>query len=181
MSIDERWIVTLKGKAYPLWAGVLDAATKAGLKTLTVQVLQYPTADNGQLAVVEATGTFDDGRVFTDIGDCSPQSTSAHLAAASLRIASTRAKGRALRDALNVGQTMFEELGDSDEAEHEPSRPRPEPARAAAAAPESNGKSGALACETCGKALTQGQAEMSKRALGGRLLCPQHQREEAQR
>src|SRR5712692_4521049 len=43
-----------------------------------------------------------------------PASTSPQLAVASLRLASTRAKGRVLRDSINVGQTMFEELPDLD-------------------------------------------------------------------
>lgn len=114
MAIDPKFIVNLKGKDFPLWAGVLDAATKAGLKALTTTIVQIPTAENGHLAVVTARAEFEDGRVFEDVGDCSPGSTTPHLAAAALRLASTRAKGRALRDSINVGQTMFEELPDGE-------------------------------------------------------------------
>jgi hypothetical protein len=112
MSIDARFIVTLKNREYPIYAGVLDAATKAGLRSLRTTVVQIPSPENSHLAVVMARAEFEDGRVFEDVGDCSPASTSPHLAAASLRLASTRAKGRVLRDSINVGQTMFEELPD---------------------------------------------------------------------
>src|SRR5436190_23078766 len=124
ISIDPRFIVQLKGKEYPLFAGVLDAATRAGLKSLTTRIVQIPTPENGNLAVVMARAEFEDGRVFEDVGDCSPASTSQQLAAALLRLASTRAKGRVLRDSINVGQTLLEELPDLDlEVGHEaPSR-----------------------------------------------------------
>ena len=115
MSISKEFIVNLRGKEYPVFAGVLDAATKAGLRSLTTRVVQIPAPENGHLAVVVARAEFEDGRVFEDVGDCSPASTSPQLAAAALRLASTRAKGRVLRDAINVGQTMFEELPDLDE------------------------------------------------------------------
>lgn len=122
MAIKPEFIVRLKQKDYPLWAGVLDAATEAGLKSLVTTVIQIPSPENGNLAVVMARAEFADGRVFEDVGDCSPQSTSPHLAAAALRLASTRAKGRALRDSINVGQTMFEELPDGKVDEEETPR-----------------------------------------------------------
>src|SRR5207248_2733402 len=100
-------VVTLKGRDYPLYAGALDSATKAGLKSLTTRIVQIPSPENGNMAVVMARAEFEDGRVFEDVGDCSPASTSPQLAAASLRLASTRAKGRVLRDAVNVAQTLL--------------------------------------------------------------------------
>jgi hypothetical protein len=112
MNISKEFIVSLRGREYPLFAGVLDAATKAGLRSLRTTVLQIPSSENGHLAVVMARAEFEDGRVFEDVGDCSPASTSPQLAAASLRLASTRAKGRVLRDSINVGQTLLEELPD---------------------------------------------------------------------
>src|SRR5439155_17968333 len=127
MSIDPKFIVTLRNRDYPLFAGVLDAATKAGLRSLRTTVLQIPSSENGHLAVVMARAEFEDGRVFEDVGDCSPASTSPQLAAASLRLAPTRAEGRVLRDSINVGQTMFEELPDLDE--EVVARPEAAPAR----------------------------------------------------
>jgi hypothetical protein len=115
MAISKEFVVNLKGKEYPLFAGVLDAAHKAGLRSLTTELIQIPSAENGHMAIVKARAEFEDGRVFEDLGDCSPASTSPMLAAASIRLASTRAKGRVLRDAVNVGQTLLEELPDLDD------------------------------------------------------------------
>jgi hypothetical protein len=131
--VEKKHIVSLKGKEYVLWAGLLDAATKTGLRSLTTTVLQIPTADNGNLAVVMARAEFEDGRVFEDVGDCSPASTTPQLASAAIRLASTRAKGRCLRDATNIGMTMYEELP-NNEGEGEPNAaaappPKNQPAR----------------------------------------------------
>lgn len=139
MAISKEFIVNLKGREYPVWAGVLNEAHKVGLVTLTTELVQMPHLDNGETAVVKATATFADGKVFSDYGDCSPRSTSPMLAAACIRLASTRAKGRVLRDAVNVGQTLLEELADTDDTP-EPARPRErqqQPARTPAKAPAS--------------------------------------------
>jgi hypothetical protein len=178
--ISKEFIVNLRGKEYPLWAGVLDAATRAGLKSLTTKVIQIPSADNGQLAVVMATAVFDDGRVFEDVGDCSPQSTAPHLAAAALRLASTRAKGRCLRDAINVGQTMFEELPD-DERVEKPNWKAQEPGTRPSDAPRGGppvtaGEGTQNRCYDCGADLTQGQVKLGI-ATYGLPLCPTHQRD----
>lgn len=178
MAIDPRFIVSLKGRDYPTWPGILDAATRSGLKSLTTQIVQIPTPENGNLAVVMARAEFDDGRVFEDIGDCSPASTSQQLASALLRLASTRAKGRVLRDSVNVGQTLLEELPDLDDAPPAPARPAPR------AQPQAgNGRQqaiqegGMMVCSKCPnpKALTKGQYEVSLRAYGS-PLCPDHQK-----
>jgi hypothetical protein len=163
LKIDPQFIITLKGKSCPLFAGILDVATKAGLQSLRTTVLQVPTPESGQLAVVMARAEFGDGRVFEDVGDCSPASTSPQLAAASLRLASTRAKGRVLRDAINVGQTMFEELPDLDAGGDQDTT-------AAALLPKSNGSHG-LDCVTCSRELTHGQATFSRKTYG-KPLCP---------
>src|SRR6266481_4015663 len=118
------------GKDFVVWAGLLDAATKAGLVSCDVNLLQHPDAANGQLAIAQATVTFADGRHFTEIGDAGPGNCTAMIAPHSCRMAGTRAKGRALRDALNIAETMFEELG----PDPEPGPAAPKAARAAAKA-----------------------------------------------
>jgi hypothetical protein len=186
VPIAKEFIVNLKGKEYPLFAGVLDAAHKAGLRSLTTQLIQIPSAENGMTAIVSARAEFEGGRVFEDVGDCSPASTSPMLAAASIRLASTRAKGRVLRDAVNVGQTLLEELPDMDAA--------PEPARGRQAAPQaqqqqsrtdtrtipapiaqSEAAANGMTCADCNKPLTKGQYDVSFRAYG-HGLCPNHQK-----
>jgi hypothetical protein len=50
-----------------------------------------------------------------DIGDANPFNCNAKVAKHLLRMASTRAKARALRDMDDIGMTCLEELGDLDE------------------------------------------------------------------
>jgi hypothetical protein len=52
---------------------------------------------------------------FTGIGDASPSNVTRMIAPHLIRMAETRSKARALRDAVNVGVTALEELGDLDE------------------------------------------------------------------
>lgn len=177
MSFDKQWVVNLKGKDYVVYAGVLDAATKAGLKSLTTRVIQIPTPENGHMAVVMARAEFEDGRVFEDVGDASPATCSAHIAAAALRMASTRGKGRVLRDAINLVQTLFEELPDLNGHTEEYAGPAAAPSRAqgTSAPPASNGGTLVCSAEGCGALLTKGQYEISMRKLG-EARCPAHQK-----
>lgn len=114
-SIDPKYYVSLKGKPYPVFAGVLDAATEDGIKSLTTELVQIPTPDNGHMAIVKARLEFEDGRIFEDYGDASPANCSAQIATAAIRMASTRAKGRVLRDGINLGETLREELPDDSQ------------------------------------------------------------------
>jgi hypothetical protein len=191
--MDTKFIVNLSGRDYCLYAGILGEAHERGLQAIETELIQIPGADNDYVAIVKATVRMKDGSVFADYGDSSPRNTSSRIATALIRMASTRAKGRALRDAINVGQTMLEELpdledGDAHEAMSRPSvagptvayRPEPHPRSVVAEAPssmpggraEANGD-GKLVCSnpTCGKALTKGQQEVSVRAYG-QPLCP---------
>ncbi|HEV8177676.1 MAG TPA: hypothetical protein VGP44_08315 [Gemmatimonadales bacterium] len=180
--IDPKWIVSLKGRDYPLYAGILDAATEADLLSLTTRIVQIPTDENGNMAVVMARAEFKDGRVFEDVGDASPQSVASHLVGALLRLASTRAKGRVLRDSINVGQTMFEELPDLNNA----GAMDPQPGTRDPGVVDSsgdrrvNGDDEALICQGCGKPLTLGQSQVSTRSYGT-PLCPTCQKQRAGR
>lgn len=180
MPIKPEFYVNLKGKQYALYAGVLDCATNNGLRSLTTELIQIPADENGHMAVVKARVEMEDGRVFEDYGDCSPQNTSAMIATAAIRMASTRAKGRALRDAINLGETLREELPDTEFEESD--RPRqPAPTRAqGTSAPSSSNGGGTAACEECGTILTTGQAKLSQQKYQ-KNLCPSHQRAGAER
>jgi len=120
--VDPKHVVNLSGKDYPLYQGILSEAHERGLQSIKVDLAQIPTADNDHTAICRATVTMKDGSRFQDWGDASPKNTSARIATALIRMASTRAKGRALRDAINVGQTMLEELGDLEEDGGKPAR-----------------------------------------------------------
>lgn len=115
-QIDPQYLVPMKGgKMHPTYPGVLAAAMANGLREMTVKLLQAPTEENGWLAISEATAVFTaaDGRdrVFTEIGDADGHNTGPHIAPHRVRMSATRAKGRALRDALGLGVALAEEMG----------------------------------------------------------------------
>lgn len=173
--VDPQFYVSLKGKSYPVWAGVLDAATRSGLRSLTVKVVQIPAPENGHLAVVSATAVFEDGRVFEDVGDCSPQSTTPQLASAALRLASTRAKGRVLRDAINVGDPEDEEPAAGDRKPAQPVQQRSGPNGPNQAQNASAGARDAatalLCCRKHAVPLQEVEYEQSMHRFG-KPLCP---------
>lgn len=108
--MDSRFIVTRQGKQFCLYAGLLDEAHRQGLARITTTLLQAPADANGQTAIVAAEVTTDKG-TFGGIGDAGPASVARPMIPHLIRLAETRAKARALRDAVNVGVTAFEELG----------------------------------------------------------------------
>lgn len=112
--IEERYVVTLNGKRYPLYAGVLAEAFRKGLDEIETELVQAPSEANGNVAIVRATVRMPEGKRFSEYGDASPQNVPPRLVGALIRMAATRAKGRALRDAVNCGETLLEELPDHD-------------------------------------------------------------------
>ena len=115
--------ITRHGKQFVLYAGLLDAAHKRGLKSIDTELLQIPDAANGDVAIVKATVELEDGRKFSGIGDASPANVGRAIALHAIRQSETRAKARALRDAVNVGATALEELSE-DDGQDAPSAPR---------------------------------------------------------
>ena len=115
--MKKEFVVNRQGKDFVLYAGLLDQAHREGLKRLHTQLLQAPNDENGNLAIVYAEVETEKG-VFSGLGDASPQSVSRMIAPHLLRMAETRAKARALRDAINVGTTALEELGDEIDEMH---------------------------------------------------------------
>jgi hypothetical protein len=122
-------------------------------------LLQLPTEDNGYVAICAATVTTErDGveRTFTGIGDAAPNNVAPAMRNCLLRMAETRAKARALRDAINVGGCSFEELGEEDGADRGYQAPRPprtstrQPARSGAPSTASTrSTSPAAPCPEC--------------------------------
>ena len=114
-KLDDRFMTNIKGKDFVLYAGVLDLATQKGLVKLEVSILQFPTKENGNEAICRAVAESGNGQIFSDIGDANPQNCHAMIVKHLIRMASTRAKGRALRDMCNIGIACLEELADFDD------------------------------------------------------------------
>lgn len=115
IRINPQFIKNLQGKDFVLYSGLLDLAHQKGLIKLDVEIIQHPNADNGNEAVCRAVAETRSGEMYTDIGDASNKNTNRNIANHILRMASTRAKARALRDLTNIGMTCFEELTDLDD------------------------------------------------------------------
>jgi hypothetical protein len=114
--VRDEFMITRQGKQYVLFAGLLDEAHSLGLKGIDTDLIQIPDESNGNVAIVKATAEMDDERRFSGIGDASPDNVGRNIAPHLIRMAETRAKARALRDAVNVGATAMEELSDGDDA-----------------------------------------------------------------
>jgi hypothetical protein len=114
--VRDEFMITRQGKQYVLFAGLLDEAHSLGLKGIDTDLIQIPDESNGNVAIVKATAEMDDERRFSGLGDASPENVGRNIAPHLIRMAETRAKARALRDAVNVGATAMEELSDGDDA-----------------------------------------------------------------
>lgn len=112
--VKREFIVERQGRSFVLYAGLLDMAHSQGLRAIRTTLLQVPSEENGQTAIVHAQVETDRGK-FSGIGDASPANVARGMLTCIIRLAETRAKARALRDAVNVGVTAFEELGEADE------------------------------------------------------------------
>src|SRR5918999_3557531 len=112
----DEFMITRQGKQYVLFAGLLDEAHSRGLRGIDTELIQVPDDANGHVAIVKATAEMEDGRHFSGIGDASPENVGRNIVPHLIRMAETRAKARALRDAVNVGATALEELSDGDDA-----------------------------------------------------------------
>lgn len=113
-------MIERSGRRFVLYAGLLEEAHTRGLKSIETELLQVPNAENGEVAIVRAVVRTEEGK-FSGIGDASPGNVGRAIVPHSIRMAETRAKARALRDAINVGVTALEEL-DGEPEEFVPAR-----------------------------------------------------------
>lgn len=121
--MKKEFIVERSGKNFVLYAGLLDEAHAQGLKAINTSLLQVPGEENGRVAIVQATVTTEKG-VFQGLGDAAPENVARPMVTCLIRMAETRAKARALRDAVNVGVVALEELGEDAEEAEEAQRSR---------------------------------------------------------
>jgi hypothetical protein len=104
-----------------LYIGLLSRAHEEGLIRIRTQLVQVPTDENGRIAIAKALVVTKKGH-FEGVGDASPENVNSFIAPHLIRVAETRAKARALRDAVNIGVVSFEELN-GDGIPDEPAGP----------------------------------------------------------
>ncbi len=86
--LDERWITKIEGKEFVKYPGLLDLAHQHGISSIEVDIVQMPTAENGNFAECRATVMSKIGETFTDIGDATPANGKARVASHLLGMAS---------------------------------------------------------------------------------------------
>ena len=91
------------------YAELLKLAHDEGLKSIATELVLQPSEQNGRLAIVKASVETERGH-YEGLGDADPGNVDDFLVPHLIRVAETRAKARALRDAVNVGVVSLEEL-----------------------------------------------------------------------
>ena len=136
-KLNKDFIMSIDGKDFVTYQGLLDLAHQKGLSRIEVEIVQFPSMDNEHVVIARAVAETNDGGLFSDYGDASPANCNGRVARHMIRMASTRAKARVLRDLTNVGMTALEELADiPDQASSRQSgrRYKPDPAQGQAQA-----------------------------------------------
>lgn len=113
--LKPEWLVERQGKQAVLYAGLLSLGHDEGLKGISTNLVQIPSELNGMTAIVHATVETAKG-TFQGIGDANPTNVTRMIVPHLIRMAETRAKARALRDAVNIGLVTLEELGGDEDA-----------------------------------------------------------------
>jgi hypothetical protein len=90
------------------YSGLLLIAKQRGL----IAIEAHWTYNDSELSLAEAKATFKDGSFYLESGDATPQNVTKLIAPHFRRMALTRAKARALRDALGIDMVALEELGE---------------------------------------------------------------------
>jgi hypothetical protein len=98
---NPRDAVSVGGREWIPYGGILDIAHEKGLKGIDTRLLQVPDEKNGNVAIVRAEATSADGGTFSGIGDASPENVARNIVPHIIRQAETRAKARALGDMVN--------------------------------------------------------------------------------
>jgi len=111
------------------YAGLLSLAHDKGLKKMETALVQLPEEANGHTAVFLAIVETESG-IYKGHGDASPDNVASRIIPHIIRMAETRAKARALRDAVNIGVVSIEELaleGNGHPSNGSSNNPQPTP------------------------------------------------------
>lgn len=128
-EFKKKFITNLQGKEFMTYNGLIALAKEKGLLSITSTIIQFPSVENGETIIVmaEAIGIEKVGGVtkevrYTGIGDANKSNCNRQVGQHFIRMAETRAKGRALRDFLGIDMVMSEELGGSAVESDDPAK-----------------------------------------------------------
>jgi hypothetical protein len=163
--VRPEFIIERQGRTFVSYAGLLAEAHERGLESIATELLQFPSEANGQTtiarAIVKMSYADRPPGIFSGIGDANPKNVGPGIVGATIRMAETRAKVRALRDAINVAMLTLEELDGEDQLAT-PTAPTPiRPAAAAAA-----GLAASSVGTAAAPAAAAGELYLDERALG---------------
>lgn len=170
-------------KEVAAYAGVLALAHEDGLRSISTKLVQIPTKDNGMVAIATAKVRTNKG-TFEGIGDADPTNVNSKIVRHLVRMSETRAKARALRDAVNIGLVTLEEFGEmiDDELSAQPSAPRsssrpstPRPGNDNGVAASQSGSDLPNPSEQQFKQMSEAQKGLLFRIAGERGIAPSDQ------
>ena len=104
-------VVNIKGKDFVTYAGLLDQAHQKGL--ISIEIIDSWVSEDMNRAWCKVRAKFKNKTkemFFDGFGSSTPENTGDMTKTHPVEMAHTRAKGRALRDFLNIGTAMLEEL-----------------------------------------------------------------------
>ncbi len=103
------YIVNIGGKDFMTYEGLLAKAHEKG--TFDMTIIDSWVSEDMKMAWCKVR-VIAQGQTFDGFGSSTPENTGTMTQSHPVEMAHTRAKGRALRDYLNIGKTMLEELKD---------------------------------------------------------------------
>lgn len=128
-EFKNKFVVNIKGKDAIKLEGLTAFAHEKGMWKLDTEIIQFPTQENGFTCICQTTvGGYDYDPitdkvrevVYTDIGDANVSNCTKMVAAAYIRMASTRSQARALRKYVNIDMVCSSELDSVTEEPVEP-------------------------------------------------------------
>ena len=113
MSSLEDYVISRRGAHYVLYEGLLAEAHRQGLRGIVTRLIQAPAAENGGLAVCAAVVETSRGR-FSGLGEARVTEGARPDRRGPVGLAESRAKARALRDAVGAAATPMDDLDMGD-------------------------------------------------------------------
>lgn len=125
----KKYVTNLQGKDFMTYNGLIALGKAKGIISLDTEIVQFPSPQNGDTCIIKATivgfesvNGVEREVTYTGYGDANVGNCNKMVGRHFIRMAETRAKGRALRDFTGIDMTMSEELGGDVFENNDPSK-----------------------------------------------------------